>query len=743
MSVSTTQTRCAGRSLGACATGGRCRLVAICLLCVGEVWAQGNGKASAGLSSSQAELKLSQGLGESPPRQRRGRRRAGTVDAVIHLKLATGLARGTTTAVAPATAAAMATVAALQSPAQAGARPEAVASIDQPESPVPFDQVKPGPSSLGVAAAQAVESGLPDFSLIEGWATPPIRWGGNTGSMYNWNRQSGGVETLQNTDTLNLRAASYIYQPWYAQVAGDVGLVLGETAISGVGRKQRSDSTTVNYGGNLNLFPQSRFPFSAYVQQSDSRAHASNTGTHYTSSRFGMRQNYRPEVGAETYAGSYDHSDVISGKQRSVVESMIGSYNDTIGDQRIGANGQYSKTTGDAGGQGSELINLNASHTWNEDRILSISSSANLMNNTIRVLSRGGLVDNTAQLIQLNNSFSWLPDEDLPLTVNGGGNLLTLSSSTVSADNHLTNVQGFLSANYRVTPHLYATAAATLSRIYNNGFSLFGTTQTASLSYSGTPLVFGDYSYNWGGGGSGSNQFISAGVASRSVSGQAQHSLTRRVLTGEASTFLVTAGQSVSVNDGVGVGRNTTLTHSGGATWSQMLGGGSVGSMSATASDTLVSGDYKSHYRNVSLNGSIQKQLSGRSTVSTSANFVVNQQLKVPESGQTSPFSTQGSLNGTRTMNGAGAVTYSHRNPFDVQNLLYSASLMINMSQTNFRVVSGDPNALPWQTGSVFQQVLDYRVGRLSLRGTASVARQNGKENASVFFTMNRDFGGL
>jgi hypothetical protein len=65
------------------------------------------------------------------------------------------------------------------------------------------------------------------------------------------------------------------------------------------------------------------------------------------------------------------------------------------------------------------------------------------------------------------------------------------------------------------------------------------------------------------------------------------------------------------------------------------------------------------------------------------------------------------------------------------------------MTETNLRVVSGDPNSLPWQTGTVFQQNLDYRVGRLNFRGTAAVSRQNGKENASVFFMMNRDFGGL
>jgi len=713
-----------------------CLLTAVCLLYAAAGWAQGRkgGRPEPTVSLLAAELKLSLRL-RAPSKARAIARQRGPGYPALRLELA--LDSGPVTPVETTSRQSRASSSAVASVTAAPM------SIDEPEQPTPFEAVKPGPSTLGVAAASSSGDRLPDFSLIDGWAMPPIRWGGNTSSLYNWTHNSEGPETFQNTDILNLRAASYIYQPWYAQVSGDVGLVMGDTTIKGQGLSQHSRSTTMNYGGNLSLFPQSRFPFAAYVQQSDSRAHMSNTGTHYTSSRFGLRQNYRPEAGAASYAGSYDRSDVVSGTQRSVVDMFVGTYAETIGDHRVGLNGQYSKTMGDAGGQGSELFNVNATHSWSEDRTLNVSSAANFMNNRLRTFSRSGLVDNDTQLIQLNNSFSWLPDEDLPITVNGGGNLLSLSNSTAEADTHLTNLQGYLNASYRVWDNLYATAAATASRIYSDGFSLFGTTQSAGLSYTGMSLVFGEYSYNWGGGASGNNQFVSSGTASRSVSAQAQHSLTRRVMLSETSTFLVNVGQSVSVSDGVQVGQNKTFTHSGGATWSQMLGGGSVGSLSATASDTVVAGDYASHYRNISINGNIQKPLTGRSTLTASTNFVLSQQLKVPETSRTSVFGASDNLDGSRTLSGSGMVTYSQRSPFDVQNLLYSASLMVNMTETNLRVVSGDPNSLPWQTGTVFQQNLDYRVGRLNFRGTAAVSRQNGKENASVFFMMNRDFGGL
>jgi hypothetical protein len=56
-------------------------------------------------------------------------------------------------------------------------------------------------------------------------------------------------------------------------------------------------------------------------------------------------------------------------------------------------------------------------------------------------------------------------------------------------------------------------------------------------------------------------------------------------------------------------------------------------------------------------------------------------------------------------------------------------------------VVSGDPDALAWQTGQVLRQNADYRLGRLTFRATSTFARLNGKYNASVFFMFSREIG--
>jgi hypothetical protein len=91
---------------------------------------------------------------------------------------------------------------------------------------------------------------------------------------------------------------------------------------------------------------------------------------------------------------------------------------------------------------------------------------------------------------------------------------------------------------------------------------------------------------------------------------------------------------------------------------------------------------------------------------------------------------------------GAGGANYSHRNPFSISNLVYSASIQLNTFQGNQRVLTGDPNALSWQTGAVFQQSVDYRIGRLNFRGTNTLNEIDGKKNVAIFGTVSRTFGG-
>lgn len=621
-----------------------------------------------------------------------------------------------------------------------------MAIIEEPENPVPFEAVRPGPSSTVAKAAAPRPDNLPDLTAIMGWSIPPIRWGGNAISTYGLNESSDGGKTFNETQGLNLHASSYIYQPWYAQVNGDLGLLSGSFEQNGNNSTatSASRSTSVTYGGNLSLFPQSRFPFQAYVQSSDSRANANATSVQYTSTRIGARQNYRPEVGPDNYSVSADRSIVSSSNVRSVVDALQGSYATIIADHNLNANARYSRNIGDVGGQGSNLFSLIGTHSWHPSEEFSIASSANFTNNEIRMLNGSGLSINNSQILQAGSSVTWLPDPDLPLMVSGGGNFLNINTETEAAKARLTNINGYANANYRFSNNLTAAGGLTMTENQSNGTSLFSSGQNASISYSGNPLVFGKYSYNWGTGAGISNQMVSSGEADRSLSGQVQHSLLRNIALSEASAITLNASESFSLTNNSTLGQSSVITHAGGASWRLGLGERSQGMLSATVSDSMSTGNFSSHFRSLSAQGNVQTQLSSHSALTASLYFVLSQQLKAPQVTQTattSPPPTLTTNGSSNTLNGSGQVSYTHRNPFDIADLLYTATFQANASQTNLRLISGDPNALAWQTSKVFQQNLDYRLGRLLFRATSSFATLNGKENASLFFTINREIG--
>lgn len=627
-------------------------------------------------------------------------------------------------------------------PSRAAQAKQDMAETVGPSPPVPFEAVRSGPPATASPTTTSPSDGLPDLASI-GWTVPPIRWGGNTTSNYNWNGSSGGGSTFSETQALNLRASSYIYQPWYAQVSGDFGVLSGTSKQSGGDSSSgnASRSTSFTYGGNLSLFPQSRFPFQAFLQTSDSRASANETNTNFTTLRMGARQNYRPETGPGNYSASADRSIVTTNSVSSTVDALQGSVSTAFGSHAISSSARYSRNTGDVGGQTSNLLSLTGTHSWRDDEELSVASSAAFSNNEIRMLTPTGLSLNKSQVMQAGSSVTWVPDEDLPLSVSGGGNFLQMNTETETAKSNLSSFSGYANANYRFSQNLSANAGMTLAQIQSSGSNQLSSGQNASVSYSGNPLTIGDYSYNWGTGGGISNQMITGGTANRSISAQAQHSLGRSVVLNPASTVSVNASQSYSLSNNSGSGQSGVLTHAGGASWRLALGERTLGSLSATASDSIASGKISSHVRSFATQGNIQTQLTGRSALTGSINISVNQQVAGSQTAQTVTPGDTTSGGTTTTTSGSGQVSYSHRSPFDIANLLYTATLQFNASQTNLRVVTGDPNALSWQTGTTFQQNVDYRLGRLMFRGTGSFASFNGKENASVFFMIGRELG--
>lgn len=622
-----------------------------------------------------------------------------------------------------------------------------ISSLPAPSQPIPPEDVRPGPAA---PPPRPPENQIPDLTeVISAWSIPPIRWGGTTSSIYNWSG-SQGSSSFSDTQTVNLRASSYIYEPWYAQVSGSVGLMTSDTQsknsqnsvdLNGPNSssKSRSNTTTTTYNANLNLFPLSRYPFQVYVGHDDSRAKASETATQYSQTRFGARQSYRPEFGNDSYSGAYDHSTLASGKNKSTVDALQGTYNDSFDNHTLSATARMSFNGGDAGGQSSTLFGASGVHTWRGEEDITVSTRANYINNQTKLLNLAGLNQTNSQILQVGSTFSWLPDEELPLTVTGGGSFLTSNTDTDVAKNSVVNLNGFLGAGYRFSEQLNGNASVSANQNIDSTAKQFSSIQNASLLYMGTPLKLGDFSYNWGASSAANNNYATSTKNIFSISGSAQHSLNRQFPLSPNDSIALTLSQSTSVNHNSQSKTFQTVSHGAGAAWRTMLGEQTAASLTASVSDSMSFGEFPSHSRSYTTQGNVQSQLSRRSSVAANLNFNYSQQLKATTTTDATGTVTATPVPGS--LAGSGSVTYSHRSPFDIANLNYTASLMLNASQTNLRIVAGDPNAMSWQSSFVLQQTVDYRMGKLVFKGTASFVNTNGKENASLFGMVSREFG--
>ena len=227
---------------------------------------------------------------------------------------------------------------ALAAPADAGplllaqapspSAPDAVASAAAPRSgrgesaliSVAPTQVMPDDPAPAPAAALIVAQSAPPAAerpIAPGtgfklWKIAPIRWGGNLAMDLRGVSAQGQPRQVQLAESANLRAASFIWQPWFAQVSGEMTLLAtqqrqgqgsqGVSAASGSGIK----FTSLTGGAQLALFPVSRFPFTASFSQTDNRAGGELTYNQYTSRRYDLTQSYAPPQGGSNYRLSYN-----------------------------------------------------------------------------------------------------------------------------------------------------------------------------------------------------------------------------------------------------------------------------------------------------------------------------------------------------------------------------------------------------------------------------------------------------
>ncbi|MBI5109719.1 MAG: hypothetical protein HZA62_13340 [Rhodocyclales bacterium] len=636
---------------------------------------------------------------------------------------------------------------------------------NQPEepAPVPYDPAPVGtttrtPSGRDnksvVMKGGAASSELPDLSA-ETWQLAPIRWAGNTSTTGNYFQAGESGKSLTIFNNLNLQANSFIMAPYIAQWSGMLGASsTGTTFTPSTGTAVKSDSSAMSFGGSVNVFPLSRFPFSGNLSRSTSMSRSAETASPSTSTAVGMRQQYRTEDGRDNYAFNFNRNNVTTGistaTNNSVVSSFGGSYTTSNefefghfleGNHNLSANFNGSSSASNPSTQDAKQFSANLNHGWNVHEDLSINNMLTFAKSDVNFFQGNTPTQNNSTVLLGTTGFTWRPFEDLPLTLTGGGNFSRTQTLNNQVPSDLNSLNGFLSTMYRFNNNLSATGNASISSVDSSGVRSISSVQAASVSYSGDPLQFSGFTYGWGTGGGLTHSSSSNGTSEVGSGVNASHNLSRAIIFGDYGAVNLSASQNVS-HTTAQLGATTSLSNSVGAAWRASYGEQLTANLSTNVSFNTSSGvGGKNQFKTANLMGGGIYQISSRAAVTINANLTWSQSLISTSTNQV--------LNGlevntnTPQSTGSFSLGYTHHSPFSIRNLNYSGTLMRFQSFSNQNVAGVGALQINDKGSTSIQQLVDYRLGRLIFRLSNSWIDQAGKKSASIFGSVTREFDGF
>lgn len=588
----------------------------------------------------------------------------------------------------------------------------------------------------------------------------PIRWQGNTGTggtLF----VDGSSKSLGITNNLSIVANSFIVAPYIATWSGNFGLNSSSNRFSSEsGPSIKGESSGNNFGGTLSVFPVSNFPFNASFSRSSAESRSGeNRGEPSTSTGFSLGQEYRTEDGRDRYSAGYGRNSVTSGSGVGVTSSMQGNYSTRRvfapehlleGDHSLNASVGYSPASNDIAGQSARRLNASVSHGWTVHEDLSINNLLTMANSRVSLYQGNALTFNESTLLLGSSTFSWRPDEDLPLTVSGGGNFGHTQTKTGvdAAPTSQQSLSANLSASYRYNDNLSFGGGGGVGMTISGANRFNVATASASASYAGNPIQFSGYTYGWSLGGgvngnlsstSGNAGAVGSSASSFGAGASASHNLVRDIIIDERQNINLSAGQSLSLS--VQDSSAFSLSNSVGAGWRASYGDALSANLGAGASYSTGTGNSQSLAANLIGGGSYQISSRQALTLNSNVNWTQTRSpgTQVQELNQLVVDGTQSNLTGNL------ALGYSHTSPFSIRNLSYTANLLWVGSQSNQRVAGTGTGAQPsgLQSSVSLQQVALYRVGRLSFNLSAAVINSAGRTSTSIFGSVNREFGGF
>ena len=612
----------------------------------------------------------------------------------------------------------------------------------------------------GIAFAGRISSVSAVACLILSWSRPafpddkphlqfaPINYGTTLGGTLGYVYQRNTLGTVKSsTQTLGVLvnagiwAKTYIWQPWLAQVSGNLGVGFN-TEHTRFGNQPASKSGGNYFLGSatLSVLQKSRFPFVAHAYQNNQQPNGFLAGPNsgYRGITYDLTQDYRSRGGL--FDGSLNFGHIEIGRVGYGNESIENQLNLSITAvpfnnfntlQVIGA-----AKTSKHPLQNDKSLNdtLVANHSYTPNSELSVGNLANLIKSSYKLTNPAHTKDYNSQ--QLSSFVSWRPEES-PLTLTGSLRLLRVGSNNdgvIAPQLNDTNLN--LGANY---------AWSSLLRMYgsvnvndNNGIQTIATNAALSAQKGFgerlSPINVGQFRYTRSIGASLSNQTTTTSGGNQTTTTSVQQMGLNLGHALDKNTKLGGGVLSTNLNQGLATivstkGSPATRISTGGSTsWNHNESKGTT-TVRVSAADSRSLTGYKEFFQFANLQASRDEDLGRHQTLL--GNLTI-QSSRSGRRGSSTPLTTSPSAE----------LLYKNGRLFKIRNLTLNSSLkVIGADIVASQNLPAQTGASPKPAGSIsWDNDMNYFIGLVKMRLYTHLAQVDKVNQSSIYFSITRSF---
>jgi len=573
----------------------------------------------------------------------------------------------------------------------------------------------------------AVFLGTASPGVVGGQPAPSLRlapisfgFGGSLG--YDIEQRTRGNSDPQQRQrmvlNLNALASSYIWQPWIAQISGNLGLIASKSLTNDIGISRN----TFISGAKLGLVPYSRYPFKAEITRNQQNEGSGIGSPLSHTTRLNLNQRYIPRHRKEFYEASYVHSQTDGG--------IDSSKNTGLGFNMSSA--RFKNHSFDVDGNRQRETRLDESkiahssqarirHRYRPGGGLSIENNASMVSS----IDREPSISNVSRTRELNSTLSLQPLFE-PYSVIGSArvHVSDLDSQLISSQTRIANAN--LSANYRPNQYIRLSAGGNVNVTNSERTYSLTAAQSATLVYPLAAISLDGWRYSPRISGSISNSTRSNSGktgSTQNVTITPSHALNSDRAFG-GGRLALGLDQSLALSESTRSQANSKLSHSVSSSWRRQKGSSDT-SLRFLGRDTRSLSISQDIFQSLYLNANIGEEFSRDSKLTGD--------LSVQTTRQITPIKPDSSITNIST----ATLRYSHQRAFNTPRLIFDSEVRV-YSKAFFPVLAGTPEE---QGPITWENMLSYSVGRLVANFRVNLSKtSDGTTQSLIALSLKRFF---